>query len=297
MKNAASISLFILAATAMTFQLRAGEVTGDKGHGGDPLGLEFKNAAATAIGAVKANHAVFSKLDGANLLKILHQSRVLVSDQRLNVKTKNDGDQDSAAINYHSRSGDVIVINRSRWNAIESADVKQALALHEVLGLSGVEDTGNYSQSQLYLEMLGHKNASSLLAKAQHSIGDQKGVIRLLKGQALSCAPTDKSGKFSPDYKGDMGYFKVIAKNNEVEITDNGGMGFGFASGEVQGIDISGTVLNLTVGDDGFQVLRIDFADIGNDADYGKNCAPAMVMDAPESMVTSGFSVACCLGN
>jgi hypothetical protein len=120
--------------------------------GGDPVALEFQTSAEIAIEEVLSDPADFPQVRGVDLEKILSGTSVLVSNDPLQV-TSGDVTQESAAVN--STSPDTIVINRVRWNRISSQEVKNALALHEVLGLAGIEDTGTYVVSAKYLFVRG----------------------------------------------------------------------------------------------------------------------------------------------
>jgi len=61
--------------------------------------------------------------------------------------------QESAAINY--KNPDTVVISEARWNGIHNEAIKQALALHELTSLAGIEATGKYPVSGRFLESSG----------------------------------------------------------------------------------------------------------------------------------------------
>jgi hypothetical protein len=120
--------------------------------GGDPTAIEFIQSADDAIRAVEQNPALFPEIKGHPLSAILQHAKILVTEQVLMVE-KNGVQQESVAVNW--ASPDTITINRSRWEAIKSWQIKDAVALHEVLGLAKIENTGIYSVSHRYLDLPG----------------------------------------------------------------------------------------------------------------------------------------------
>ena len=127
-------------------------MAGRMSRGGDPTGLEFIQCASSAISTVQKDAADYPLLKGIDLETILDNTNVLVTDDPLPIE-KSGAVQDSVAINYHSP--DTIIINRSQWDAIATWQIKNAIGLHEVLGLAGIEDTGVYTISQHYLNSVG----------------------------------------------------------------------------------------------------------------------------------------------
>ncbi|MNK83966.1 hypothetical protein D3C87_1038030 [compost metagenome] len=61
--------------------------------------------------------------------------------------------QDSAAVNFPDANS--VVVSLSRWQALRGQeDVKEGIALHELLSLKKIEATGNYRYSARYLALL-----------------------------------------------------------------------------------------------------------------------------------------------
>lgn len=120
--------------------------------GGDPVALEFQNSAEIAISEVEADLADYPEVKGVDLNGILASTKIMVSSSALYVDAAGVN-QESAAVN--SRKPDTIIVNDARWAEIDSQEVKNALALHEVLGLAGIEDTGSYAVSSKYLTLRG----------------------------------------------------------------------------------------------------------------------------------------------
>lgn len=123
------------------------------GHGGDEVALEFLDAFDRARIYVQRDPSLaFASLRGFDFESTLASPRILTVDEPLFVEWGNQR-QESAAVNYPRSK--IIKVNRSRWRAIASPALKAALALHEVLGLVGLEETGNYPYSGLYLARVG----------------------------------------------------------------------------------------------------------------------------------------------
>ena len=139
------VSLLTLAQTAFA----GGKVIG---NGGDPRALEFINSAKIAIEDLKKNEALYPEVKSKDLDAILTGTEVLVSQAPV-FSLKGDVRQFSTAINYHDP--DTIVVYGPMWSSIKNIQIRKALALHEILSLAGLEETGNYSISKRYLSQLG----------------------------------------------------------------------------------------------------------------------------------------------
>ena len=146
------LALFIMTASSSAFAIK------EVGNGGDPLALDFKVSLYRAIDDLK-NHP--STINMETLEEAARSSRVLIVDDVLSVVL--DGSvQVSAAENFSAQN--LIKVNRAGWNAISNPAVKEALALHEVLSLLGIESTGSYPISQNYLR------EKSGLSLSQHTL-------------------------------------------------------------------------------------------------------------------------------
>ena len=156
---AMSLALLLLGASS----LKAAPVEGrETGNGGDAVALEFQVSAQEAIQDISKNQARYPKAQAGELMRAFVGASILVTDKPLFVK-KGDVTQESAAVNFHGP--DTILINRDRWREIKTVQVRRALALHEILGLLGVESTGDYSVSQVYLNDIGIKCNVGLCAE------------------------------------------------------------------------------------------------------------------------------------
>lgn len=143
-------------AVLLSPQARAGR----EGNGGDGVALRFTMAGQKAIQAVLEDPNDYPELAKVNLKKTLDQAKILITDQPLTVRA-NGVNQSSVAINHPNQ--DLILINREAWNR-QSPQVQQGLALHEILGLLGIESTGRYAVTQRFLMQEGLSCDQSLCA-------------------------------------------------------------------------------------------------------------------------------------
>jgi hypothetical protein len=122
---------------------------GQERGGGDEVGLEFHAAFHSALQELKNKDlATFKQIANAQIELVAKNAKVIVVDEALDVHVK-DLIQDSVAANEpHTMT---IMINRARWNAIKSPHLKEAIALHEILSLKGLEETGFYPISGRFL--------------------------------------------------------------------------------------------------------------------------------------------------
>jgi hypothetical protein len=122
------------------------------GNGGNPIALDFLQNARAAVAATQKDPVDYPQLQNVNLDSLLENADILVSATPIYVK-KNGIEQRVAAENFPD--SDSIWIDQDFWTELNDTAIKQALALHEVLGLAGLEETGQYPISQKYLSSLG----------------------------------------------------------------------------------------------------------------------------------------------
>lgn len=140
--------LAALLVTASATSLAEEKLGNEGANGGDEVALEFKQAFSSAVARAKERSPyLYEMITGAKLPLVFGSAIVLVTDEPLTVK-RNGFYQDSVAINYPNTGQ--IILNRHRWKELRN-EIKEALSLHEVAGLVGVESTGQYSISSLYL--------------------------------------------------------------------------------------------------------------------------------------------------
>jgi hypothetical protein len=125
---------------------------GDAG-GGDDVGLDFQSSARSALDKVKRGEGeVFKNLDTDYLTQILNRTQFFVVDDALDVSIV-DLIQTSVAVNIPE--AEMVFINRTKWTHIKNESLKEGIALHELLSLARLEQTGYYPISSQYVAMMG----------------------------------------------------------------------------------------------------------------------------------------------
>lgn len=144
-------TLITMMLLALSLPAMAAEKLGNEGaNGGDEVALEFRQAFSSAVSRAQEKlPALYGKIQAAGLPEVLESAEILVVDEPLLVK-KDGVYQDSIALN--SLSPRQIRVNRFRWKET-SLEIKEALALHEVASLAGLETTGKYPLSGEYLSL------------------------------------------------------------------------------------------------------------------------------------------------
>lgn len=122
------------------------------GNGGDSRAMDFYNVALESIKKIKDNEAKYPEVKNIDLEAILEKTEILVSEVPV-YSLKGELRQFSTVINF--KNPDTIVIYGPKWNDIKNKSVKYALALHEVLSLAGIEETGSYLVSNRFLASAG----------------------------------------------------------------------------------------------------------------------------------------------
>ena len=129
--------LLILALSLLAPPAFAGRETN---NGGDPVAIEFQRRAMEAIANAREN-SKFIKLPSVDFARLLDSTEILVVDTELSA-VKDGVALKPAAVN--SRNPNRVLVNRAAWKGISSLRTQQRLALHELLCLAGIEETGVY---------------------------------------------------------------------------------------------------------------------------------------------------------
>lgn len=128
-------------------------VGGNSGGGGHPFGIELKRLMIQALDGMKKKmpetYASFAPL---SLNEYVDTVEVTVINEPMDVEAE-FFTQDSPAANFPDSNS--VVLSESRWKALRGQDdVKEGIALHELLSLKHKESTGNYHYSARYLALL-----------------------------------------------------------------------------------------------------------------------------------------------
>jgi hypothetical protein len=129
------------------------------GNSGNTLALEFVKDAREAVEAVEKDGIDYPELQSAHLEQVLENAKIIASDTPL-YRSIDGVNQRADAINFHNP--DTIVLDEGLWHEITDPNVRKALALHELLGLAGLEESGLYPISGKYLASLGVHCAENL---------------------------------------------------------------------------------------------------------------------------------------
>jgi|GEM_PF-4844413 len=152
-------------------------------NGGDNIGLEFHESFAAAIKKAEGRAPDLAReLEAAGLTQALAVARVIVVDEPLRIRIAGKL-QDSVAAN--ERESQTIYVNRAKWQSLDDQILREAIAIHEVASLKGLETTGSYSLSSRYLiafdrragDILGAANAVAM-ARGQFSAGIELKAVK-----------------------------------------------------------------------------------------------------------------------
>jgi hypothetical protein len=116
--------------------------------------MMFLSSAFGVAVEIKDQAANFPELAGIDLLAVAQSASVTVSDAPLLAKLPDGTSQESIALNFPTSGR--IKVNRARWEHLSNEFVRRGIALHELLGLKGIESTGNYPYSSRYLATHGY---------------------------------------------------------------------------------------------------------------------------------------------
>jgi len=116
------------------------------GNGGNNNVLGFYSIAMYVDSDISREPAKYPEVPNGLLSKIIHSTKFLVSEVPLYVDYKGIC-QEAVAVNY--KNPNRIVIDSKKWLALTPNEQK-SLAFHELLGLAGLESTGDYRISARY---------------------------------------------------------------------------------------------------------------------------------------------------
>lgn len=147
---------------------------GNVGNGGHPIALDFLQSANKVVTDVNRDAHLFPELQGINFQKILKEVKVVVTDEDLLVEIEGKK-QASTAMNFPDTN--TVLINRSLWQQIPNRAQKLSLSFHEILGLVGLEKSGDYRISSRYQDK-NLQNTELLVTSSP---------LPLIPGRSMSC--------------------------------------------------------------------------------------------------------------
>lgn len=215
--------------------------------GGDEVALEFARAFQTAQREILANHPdLAAMLQGQDLATTFARASLFVVDQQLTVEYQGVS-QESVATNTPASGW--ILINRYRWKQIRQPRLREAVALHEIASLAGLEGTGRYPISSAYLGkfqfepdpalILSGKNPrtdsafsiqrrsceSNLVFKHRRTGKESKTTFRNLETEgSWNIRGTDYSITYFLSSSEDANEVPWLSRRNAVTVQSNGGI-------------------------------------------------------------------------
>lgn len=146
----AFITLFLFTST-----LAYGAKGTEGGGGGDDVALEFQQAFAKMIAKSKINSEdLYDLINRESLTSVAEKAQIIVIDKDIPVEVQG---LIQNSIAYNDPETNRILINRERWSKIKQAEIREAIALHEIASLARLESTGIYPLSTKYLLAVGGK--------------------------------------------------------------------------------------------------------------------------------------------
>jgi len=116
------------------------------GNGGASNPLGFLDIALSVVADIDAEPAKYPEITAGLLQGLIYTTKVLVSEDPLFVDYGLIHQQ-VVAINYQNPNR--IILHRLSWLALSESE-KKAISFHELLGLAGIESTGDYHVSSRY---------------------------------------------------------------------------------------------------------------------------------------------------
>jgi len=224
------------------FQAKA-DTEGTRG-GGNDAALSLQQAAQRAVRAFKTE-LVQAGVNPAAVENVIAQAKIVVVSEKLSVSI--DGiSQPSVAVNERGLMR--IMLNGDDWNRINNPKLQEALALHEFLSLLGVEASGKYPLSQLYLSKLGDEGKIAFSCE----LGDDS-------YNKIILTPSDGSWPIKDPFQGSMtidfggyrfggmllGSYRYAAADKLSFVVSSAGDGESVVVGSISKLDTAKPVLRV----------------------------------------------------
>lgn len=124
-----------------------GKVFGKElGNGGNVDGLDFSKISTEVLKDISSQPSIFPEVNKDTLACVLYTTKIIVSVDPLFIDYHGVRQQ-VVAVNYTGPNR--IIIHRSSWLDL-SENQKKSIAFHELLGVMGLESTGDYKISSRY---------------------------------------------------------------------------------------------------------------------------------------------------
>ena len=140
------LTIFLLSISTSFAKTLGGATSG----GGDLLGIETTKILSQVFESIiKIDDKLYSVNEIEIIKKIRDEVNVIMVDKDLPTNTKN-AIQNGAAYSIREKNKSTIFIQRAIWNNVSTLLEREVLIHHEIMILSGLEETGEYTYSLKY---------------------------------------------------------------------------------------------------------------------------------------------------
>ena len=151
------ILAMLLLSTSTSFAKSLGGATSG---GGDLVGIETTKILSQVFDSIiKIDDRLYSVRELEIIKKVRSEVNVIMVDSELPTNTKN-ATQNGAAFSIRENNKSSIFIKRNIWNKIGTLLKREVLIHHEIMVLSGIEETGDYSYTLEYEKLVDRKNVN-----------------------------------------------------------------------------------------------------------------------------------------
>ena len=150
------IAIFLLTISTSFAKSLGGATSG----GGDLIGIETTKILSQVFDSIiKIDDRLYSARELEIIKKVRSEVNVIMVDSELPTNTKN-ATQNGAAFSIRENNKSSIFIKRNIWNKIGTLLKREVLIHHEIMVLSGIEETGDYSYTLEYEKLVDRKNVN-----------------------------------------------------------------------------------------------------------------------------------------
>ena len=140
------LTIFLLSVSTSFAKALGGATSG----GGDLIGIDATKILSQVFDSIiKIDDNLYSINEIEVIKKIRNEVSIIMVDNELPTNTKN-AIQNGAAYSVRENSKSIIFIQRAIWNKIPTLLEREVLIHHEIMILSGIEETGEYTYSLKY---------------------------------------------------------------------------------------------------------------------------------------------------
>ena len=144
------ILTLILLSVSTSFAKTLGGATSG---GGDTIGIEASEVLYQVFDSInKVDDKLYSVTEMEVIKKVKNEVKLIMVDKELPTNTGNII-QNGTAYSIRENNKSTIFLNRSSWNKLSTLLEREVLLHHEIMILSGLEETGEYTYSLKYKKL------------------------------------------------------------------------------------------------------------------------------------------------